>query len=66
MTSRQLSTIAGVLLALGGIAQGPVSLSLKQAMDMAAQQSYAVQASTIEAEKARAKIKEVTAIGLPQ
>lgn len=47
-------------------AQGPVSLSLRQAMDMAATQSYTVQASVLEAEKARAKIKEVTAIGLPQ
>jgi outer membrane protein TolC len=47
-------------------AQGPVSLSLQQAMDMAATQSYAVQASQLEAEKAVAKIKEVTAIGLPQ
>ena len=33
---------------------------------MAAQQSYAVQASELEAEKARQKVKEITAIGLPQ
>ncbi|MFT3884392.1 MAG: TolC family protein [Flavobacteriales bacterium] len=66
MITRYLSTLAGALLALGALAQGPVSLSLRQAMDMAAKQSYAVQASSLEAEKARAKIKEVTAIGLPQ
>ncbi len=47
-------------------AQEPVRLSLQQAMDMAAKQSYQVQASQLEAEKALAKIKEVTAIGLPQ
>jgi outer membrane protein TolC len=47
-------------------AQGPVSLSLQQAMDMAAEQSYMVQGSKLEADKAVAKIKEVTAIGLPQ
>lgn len=47
-------------------AQVPVSLSLKQALEMAAQQNYAVQGSVLEAEKAEAKIKEVTAMGLPQ
>ena len=47
-------------------AQGPMSLSLQQAMDLAAKQSYAVQTSTLEAEKARHKINEVMAIGLPQ
>ena len=47
-------------------AQGPISLSLKQAMDMAALQSYQVQAGELGAEKARARIKEVLAIGLPQ
>ena len=55
-----------LLLALAGVAQGPVSLSLQQALDMAANQSYAVQASVLEAEKARHKVKEITAIGLPQ
>lgn len=61
-------SITTVFILLAGIltAQGPVSLSLQQAMDMAAKQSYAVQASQLEAEKAVAKIKEVTAIGLPQ
>ncbi len=47
-------------------AQGPVSISLQQALEMAAQQSYTVQASVLEAEKARQKVKEITAIGLPQ
>lgn len=52
----------------GGLlcAQGPLSLTLQQAMDLAAQQSYAVQASQLEAEKARSKVNEVLAYGLPQ
>lgn len=60
--------LTSALLALSTalVAQAPTSLSLQQAMDMAAKQSYAVQASQLEAEKALAKIKEVTAIGLPQ
>lgn len=47
-------------------AQGPMSISLQDAMDLAAKQSYAVQASALEAEKAEQRIKEVTAFGLPQ
>ena len=47
-------------------AQGPVSLTLQQAVDLAAKQSYLVQSSELEAEKARMRIKEVIAIGLPQ
>ena len=47
-------------------AQGPVSISLKQAMDMAAEQSYTVQYSTLESLKAESKIKEILATGLPQ
>ncbi len=51
---------------LAASAQGPVRLSLQQAQEMAAKQAYAVQASELEAEKARHKVKEITAIGLPQ
>lgn len=51
---------------LGIMAQGPVRLSLQQAVDMAAKQSYQVQNSELEAEKARKRITEFTAIGLPQ
>lgn len=47
-------------------AQGPMGLSLKQALDLAARQSYAVQNSELAAAKARARVKEVLAIGLPQ
>lgn len=61
LTTTILSFSAAVL-----FAQGPVSLSLQQALDMAAKQSYAVQASVLEADKARHKVKEITAIGLPQ
>lgn len=51
---------------VGAMAQGPLRLGLKQAVDLAAKQSYQVQTSELEAEKARARIKEVMAIGLPQ
>lgn len=63
---RILQTVILLLATVALHAQGPVSLSLQQALDMAATQSYAVQASVLEAEKAEAKIKEVTAMGLPQ
>lgn len=63
---RTIHTIIILLAAMALRAQGPVSLSLQQALDMAAKQSYAVQASTLEAEKAEAKIKEITGMGLPQ
>jgi outer membrane protein len=63
---RSIATILGTVMTVAVMAQGPVALSLKQAMDMAATQSYAVQASALEAEKARARVKEITAIGLPQ
>ncbi|HOP44017.1 MAG: TolC family protein [Flavobacteriales bacterium] len=51
---------------LGLNAQGPMTMSLQQAMDHAAQYSYSVRTNELEAEKARRKIKEVMAIGLPQ
>ena len=63
---RSLTTTIILLTAAVLSAQGPVSLSLQQALDMAAKQSYNVQASALEAEKARHKVKEITAIGLPQ
>lgn len=63
---RSITTTILLLLGIVLHAQGPVSLSLQQALDMAAKQSYAVQASELEAEKSRAKVKEITAIGLPQ
>ncbi|MGV3637891.1 MAG: TolC family protein [Flavobacteriales bacterium] len=63
---RSIPTIIAAALSALLHAQGPVSLSLQQALDMAAKQSYAVQASELEAEKSKAKVKEITAIGLPQ
>ena len=63
---RSIATILGTVTTVAVMAQGPVALSLKQAMDMAATQSYAVQASALEAEKARSRVREITAIGLPQ
>lgn len=63
---RNIWTITGIALSLSLSAQGPISLTLQQALDLAAKQSYAVQASELEAEKAQHKVKEITAIGLPQ
>ncbi|HQV76284.1 MAG: TolC family protein [Flavobacteriales bacterium] len=47
-------------------AQGPLSISLQQAMDLAAKQSYMVQGSALEAEKSVQRSREITAVGLPQ
>jgi outer membrane protein TolC len=63
---RSTVSILAIAAGLAAHAQGPLRLSLQQAQDMAAQQAYAVQASALEAEKARHKVKEITAIGLPQ
>ncbi|MBP8824342.1 MAG: TolC family protein [Flavobacteriales bacterium] len=63
---RQAITAASALLAMATMAQGPVSLSLQQAVDQAARQSYIVQYSALEAEKADSKIKEILGVGLPQ
>ncbi len=63
---RIIPAIAAFAMALGTHAQGPVRLSLQQAMDQAAKQSYSVQYSVLEAEKADAKTKEVLGVGLPQ
>ncbi len=60
-------TIVSLVLAFAtASAQGPLQLSMQQALDLAARQSYQVQVSEIEAQKARERIKEVTAMGLPQ
>ena len=63
---RNASIILFLAAGLGSNAQGPMTMSLQQAMDHAAQYSYSVRTSGLEAEKARSKIKEVMAIGLPQ
>ena len=63
---RTVATMTGLALTLALRAQGPMSLSLQQAVDMAAKQGYAVQASALEAEKTLARTREITAIGLPQ
>jgi outer membrane protein len=60
------TTLIAALVAGAAFAQGPLSLSLQQAMDLAAKQSYAVRASDLEAQKSVARSKEITAIGLPQ
>lgn len=60
------TTFFGLLAFTALTAQGPLSLSLQQAMDLAAQQSYNVRASALEADKSVERSKEVTAIGFPQ
>jgi len=63
---RRITTTMMIAFALLAQAQGPLTLSLQQALDLAAKQSYNVQSSVLEADKARSKVKEITAIGLPQ
>jgi outer membrane protein len=63
---KPLFTLFAFAAGLAASAQGPLRLTLQQAQDLAAQQAYSVQASALEAEKARHKVKEITAIGLPQ
>lgn len=67
MSGPRIHLLLATLFLIGStFAQGPLRLSLKEAVDLAAKQSYQVQTSELEAEKARARIKEVMAIGLPQ
>jgi outer membrane protein len=49
-----------------GSAQGPMRLSLAEAQEYAIQHSYNVQLSDLDLEIAKRKVKETTAIGLPQ
>ena len=63
---RHILILSVLMLGTAARAQGPLTLTLKQAMDMAGRQSYQVQASVLETEKARSKVKEITALGLPQ
>jgi len=66
MNMQRIVGMMALFLGLSAAAQGPLTLTLQQAMDMAATQGFAVRSSTLEAEKAEARIKEVTAMGLPQ
>lgn len=60
-----ITLLAGLLVTVLA-AQGPLQLSMQQAMDMAAQQSYMTRNSAIAVEISRHRTKEFTAIGLPQ
>lgn len=51
---------------LNSEAQGPLRLSLEEAQTYALEHSYDVQLTTLDLEIARKKVKETTAIGLPQ
>jgi outer membrane protein len=66
MMMRHLTLSLALIPWISAWAQGPIMLTLRQAMDLAGKQSYQVQASQLEAEKARSKVKEITALGLPQ
>ncbi len=63
---RSIPTLLGILLVVALRAQGPMSLSMQQAMDMAATQSYMTRNSALAVEVARHRNKEFIAIGLPQ
>lgn len=63
---RSIPTLLGMALAVALNAQGPVQLSMQQAMDMAATQSYMTRNSALAVEVAKHRNKEFTAIGLPQ
>lgn len=63
---RSIPTLLAGLLVSVLSAQGPLQLSMQQAMDMAAQQSYMTRNSAIAVELAHHRNKEITAIGLPQ
>ncbi len=63
---RTTATTLALVIAFLVNAQEPLSLSLQQALDLAAKQSYAVRSSALEAEKSVQRSKEVTAIGFPQ
>lgn len=66
MRTRTVLSICLIAIAAIAPAQGPLQLSLQAAMDMAAKQSYQVQASDLEAQRSRQRIKEVMSIGMPQ
>jgi outer membrane protein TolC len=66
MMNRTIATTIAAAAVLVSVAQGPLSLGLQQAMDLAGKQSYAVRSSELEAQKAAQRTKEVTAIGFPQ
>ncbi|HRN38223.1 MAG TPA: TolC family protein, partial [Flavobacteriales bacterium] len=63
---RTTLAVPAFLISVAALSQGPVQLSLQQAMDQAAAQSYSVQYSDLEAAKAEARIKEILGVGLPQ
>ena len=66
MNTQRIFGMLALFLGLTAAAQGPLTLTLQQAMDMAATQSFAVRSSLLESQKAESRIKEVTAMGLPQ
>ncbi len=63
---RSLTFTFTYVLGLALSAQGPMQVSLEQAIELAAQQSYSVQHSTLEARKAEQQLKEIKGLGLPQ
>ena len=63
---RSILTLTVAALALGAVGQGPIALSLQQAQDLAAKQSYMVLTSELGTRIAHHRNKEITAIGLPQ
>ena len=58
--------IIGCLIVLQSYSQGAVQLTLQQALEMAAKQSYSVQTNALELEKAQKRMNEIRGMGLPQ
>lgn len=66
MMKKLFGSVYIALMAFGVQAQGPVQLSLQKALELAAQQSYAVQNSDLELQKAQKQMNEIRGLGLPQ
>ena len=64
MNTQRISGMLALFLGLTAAAQRSLTLTLQQAMDMAAQQSFAVRSSLLESQKAEARIKEAQKLGL--
>jgi len=63
---RAFISLVTFLIAIALNGQGPTLLTLQDALQLAAEQAYAVRTSSLEAEKAHHQLKEIVGLGLPQ
>lgn len=61
-----ITFVLSCLIVVDMSAQGAMTLSLQQALELAGEQAYAVRTSALEAEKAEKRLKEIVGLGLPQ